>query len=196
MTILEKPAYWLTGCLLVIVLGFGAWVVCSAQETPETTAPKEMPKEAPAETPKETPAETPKETPKETPAQTPQETPAETPKEPPKEKPKETLGEARRSPGGTIPLPRAPLLKENTRLIDVEGVILDLKDDLKKSPVSRPVFQPREGLNYFILLENLLLQKVIGETAHGERPVRVRGTVTIYGGRNYLLLDWAAVKQE
>ena len=101
-----------------------------------------------------------------------------------------------RSPGGTIPLPRAPLLKENSRLIDVEGLIVDLKDDLKASPVNRAVFQPTDGLGYFILLENTLLEKTLRETAHGERPVRVRGTITLFQGKNYLMLDWAAVKRE
>jgi hypothetical protein len=101
-----------------------------------------------------------------------------------------------RSPGGTVPVPRAPLLKENSRLIDVEGLILDMKDDLKASPVHRWVFQPKDGLGYLILLENSLLEKTLTETAHGERPVRVRGTITLCQGKNYLLLDWAAVKRE
>ena len=105
-------------------------------------------------------------------------------------------GEIPRSPGGTVPLPRAPLLKENSRLVDVEGLILDMKDDLKTSPVHRAVFQPKDGLGYFILLENELLGKTLPETAHGERPVRVRGTITLFQGKNYLLLDWAAVKRE
>jgi len=100
------------------------------------------------------------------------------------------------SPGGTVPLPRAPLLKEDTRLIDVEGLILDMKDDLKASPVHRAVFQPKDGLGYFVLLENSVLEKALVETSHGERPVRVRGTVTLCVGRNYLLLDWAAVKRD
>lgn len=100
------------------------------------------------------------------------------------------------SPGGTVPVPRASLLKENSRLIDVEGLILDMRDDLKISPVHRAVFQPRDGLGYFILLENLLLEKTLKQTAHGERPVRVRGTITVFRGKNYLLLDWAAVKGE
>jgi len=104
--------------------------------------------------------------------------------------------ETPRSPGGTVPLPRAPLLRENSRLIDVEGLVLDMKDDLKISSVHRWVFQPRDGLGYFILLENTLLEKTLVETAHGERPVRVRGTVTLCRGKNYLLLDWAAVKRE
>ena len=124
------------------------------------------------------------------------ETPTETPKETPKETPTEPPGETPRSPGGTIPLPRAALLRENTRLIDVEGLILDLKDDLKTSPVSRAVFQPKDGLGYFILLENALLEKTLAETAHGERPVKVRGTISLFRGKNYLQLDYAAVKQE
>ena len=147
-------------------------------------AQDEPAEKAPVETPKETPAEPPKETPKETPEETPKETPKEEP------------GETPRSPGGTLPLPRAALLKENTRLIDVEGLVLDLKDDLKASPVSRAVFQPKDGLGYFILLENALLEKVLSQTAHGERPVKVRGTVTLFRRKNYLLLDYAAVKQE
>jgi hypothetical protein len=99
-------------------------------------------------------------------------------------------------PPDKVPMPAAPLLKENSRLIDVEGLILDLKDDLKIGEVNRPVFQPKDGLGYLILLENTLLEKVIGETAHGERPVKVRGTVTLFREKNYLLLDAAAVKRE
>ena len=71
-----------------------------------------------------------------------------------------------------------------------------MKDDLKASPVHRWVFQPKDGLGYLILLENSLLEKTLTETAHGERPVRVRGTITLCQGKNYLLLDWAAVKRE
>jgi len=104
--------------------------------------------------------------------------------------------ETPKSPGGTVPLPRAPLLKENSRLIDVEGLILDMKDDLKVSPVHRWAFQPKDGLGYLILLENTLLEKTLAETAHGERPIRVRGTITLCRGKNYLLLDWAAIKRE
>ncbi|HUW57455.1 MAG TPA: hypothetical protein VMZ92_12530 [Planctomycetota bacterium] len=100
------------------------------------------------------------------------------------------------SPGGTVPLPQAPLLKENSRLIDVEGLIVDLKDDLHASPVPRAVFQPKDGLGYFILLENMLLEKTLKETAHGERAVRVRGTITQFRKKNYLMLDWAAVKRD
>jgi hypothetical protein len=95
-----------------------------------------------------------------------------------------------------VPVPRAPLLKENSRLIDVEGVILDMKDDLKTSAVHRAIFQPRDQAGYLILLENALLEKTLQETAHGERPVKVRGTVTVFQAKNYLLLDWAAVKRE
>jgi len=62
----------------------------------------------------------------------------------------EPAQESRRDGSG----PRASLLKENSRLIDVEGLILDMKDDLKASPVHRWVFQPKDGLGYLILLEN------------------------------------------
>ncbi len=95
-----------------------------------------------------------------------------------------------------VPLPRAPLLKEDSRLIDVEGLILDMKDDLKKGKVHRAVFQPKDGLGYFILLENELLEKTLAQTSHGERPVKVRGTITTFKKRNYLLLDWAAIKRK
>lgn len=95
-----------------------------------------------------------------------------------------------------VPLPRAPLLKEDSRLIDVEGLVLDMKDDLKKGKVHRAVFQPKDGLGYFILLENELLEKTLALTSHGERPVKVRGTITTFKKQNYLLLDWAAVKRK
>lgn len=99
-------------------------------------------------------------------------------------------------PPDKVPMPAAPLLKENSRLIDVEGLIVDLKDDLHASPVPRAVFQPKDGLGYFILLENMLLEKTLKETAHGERAVRVRGTITQFRKKNYLMLDWAAVKRD
>ena len=178
MKSLRTLALLSAGLLFVVALAL------YAQDEPAAQPPAETPKETPAEPPKETPEETPKETPK------------ETPEEPPKETPKVEPAETPRSPGGTLPLPRAALLKENTRLIDVEGLVLDLKDDLKASPVSRAVFQPKDGLGYFILLENALLEKVLAETSHGERPVKVRGTITIFRRKNYLQLDYAAVKQE
>lgn len=152
---------------LVLVVALAVY----AQEEPATPPPADQPKE---EAPKE-----------------------EAPKEAaPKEKPAPELGPAPKSPGGSIVLPRKALLKENTRLIDVEGLVLDLKVDLNASPVSRAIFQPRDGSGYFILLENALLEKTLAETAHGERPVKVRGTVSIFRGKNYLMLDYAAVKQE
>ena len=119
---------------------------------------------------------------------------AKAPEEAAKDAPKKPVEP--RSPGGTVPIPRAPVLKENTRLVDVEGLVLDMKDDLKVSLVHRAAFQPKDGLGYFILLENELLEKTLAQTAHGERPVRVRGTITVFRGRNYLQLDWAAVKRE
>jgi hypothetical protein len=100
------------------------------------------------------------------------------------------------SPGGAVELPKAPLLKENTRLVDVEGLVLDLVDDLKVGSVHRAVFQPRDGLGYYILLENNMLEKLLRQTAHGERPVKIRGTITVFRAQNYLLLDWAAVAGE
>jgi len=99
-------------------------------------------------------------------------------------------------PPKEVPMPPAPLLKENSRLIDVEGLILDLKTDLEVGKVSRAVFQPKDALGYLILLENSLLEKVLKDTAHGERPVKVRGTVTVFREKNYLLLDYAAVKRD
>ncbi len=174
MNSIVRPAVLISGLFLFAVLALGAWALYAADE-PAGEAPAPAPKEeAPAE---EAPAQPPKE---------------EAPKPPPPQEPAETP----KSPGGTVSLPRTPLLKENTRLVDVEGLILDLKDDLKTSPVSRAIFQPRDGSGYFILLENAMLEKVLAETAHGERPVRVRGTITVFRRHNYLQLDYAAVKQE
>ncbi len=181
-----RPYVAALGVAVLLAVSAGAVAIFAQDETvppPPKETPSEAPKDAPSETPKDAPSETPKET------------PGDAPKDEPKETPK-VEGPAPKSPGGSIVLPRAPLLKENTRLIDIEGLILDLKADLKVGDVSRAVFQPKDGLGYFILLENTLLQKTLAVTAHGERPVRVRGTITVFNGRNYLMLDYAAVKQE
>ncbi len=88
------------------------------------------------------------------------------------------------------------LLRENTRLIDRTGRILCLKDDLGIGNVHRSVFQPMGELGYFILLENSFLEKVEAQTRHGERDVKISGTVTEYRGRNYLLLTRVFVRHD
>ena len=103
------------------------------------------------------------------------------------------------------PTPRAgpvgPLLKpaflypEPHRLIDRVGKVVDLKTDLGVGRESRSVFVPRTGEGYFVLLENAALGELEEHTRHGEKLVKVSGTVTVYDGRNYLLLTrW--VRQE
>jgi len=92
---------------------------------------------------------------------------------------------------------KAPvLLKENTRLIDRTGRILCLRDDLGVGTVPRSVFQPNGELGYFILLENAELQKLEDQTRHGEREVRISGTVTEYRGQNFLLLTRVFVRRD
>ena len=87
------------------------------------------------------------------------------------------------------------LLRENTRLIDRTGRILCLRDDLGIGNVQRSVFQPKGELGYFILLENAFLEKLEAQTRHGERDVKISGTVTEYRGTNYLLLTRVFVRR-
>lgn len=93
------------------------------------------------------------------------------------------------------PRTKAVLLRENTRLIDRTGRILCLRDDLNVGNVARSVFQPRGELGYFILLENKYLETLEAQTRHGERDVKVSGTVTEYRGKNYLLLTRVFVRR-
>lgn len=95
-----------------------------------------------------------------------------------------------------IPRTDAVLLRENTRLIDRTGQILCLRDDLDTGNVARSVFQPKGDLGYFILLENKYLEKIETHTRHGERDVKVSGTVTEYRGQNFLLLTRVFVRRK
>ena len=90
----------------------------------------------------------------------------------------------------------APLIRENTRLIDRTGVILCLRDDLGIGNVPRSVFRLKGDLGYFILMENTFLEKVEDQTRHGEREVRISGTVTEYRGQNYLLLTRVFLRRD
>ena len=96
---------------------------------------------------------------------------------------------------GEAPTP-PPMLKENTRLIDRTGRILSLSADLGVGTIPRSVFQPSGELGYYILLENKLLEKVEAQTRHGERDVKISGTVSEYRGQNFLLLTRVYVSQK
>jgi len=91
---------------------------------------------------------------------------------------------------------RAGLLREDSRLINIKGKIMDLKTDLKKSVYSRSAFVPKNGPGYFILLENRNLEEIEEITRHGEKEILVSGTVTVYNGRNYLLLTRYYVRKD
>jgi len=91
-----------------------------------------------------------------------------------------------------------PLLKpesvypEKYRVIEWIGKVVDLKTDLGVGEEHRSVFVPQTGQGYFILLENAALEDLEKYTRHGEKMVKVTGTVSLYQGRNYLLLSrWA-----
>lgn len=101
---------------------------------------------------------------------------------------------AESKPGETPAVP--PMLKENTRLIDRTGRILSLSADLGVGTIPRSVFQPSGELGYYILLENKLLEKVEAQTRHGERDVKISGTVSEYRGQNFLLLTRVYVSQK
>ncbi len=105
-------------------------------------------------------------------------------------------------PSAPTPAPTAepvgPLLKpallypESHRLIDRVGRVVDLKTDLGVGRENRSVFVPQTGEGYFVLLENAALGELEEYTRHGEKLVKVSGTVTVYDGRNYFLLTrWA-----
>ena len=86
----------------------------------------------------------------------------------------------------------AVLYPEKYRIIEWQGKVVDLKADLGVGREHRSVFVPQTGEGYFILLENAVLEDLEQYTRHGEKVVKVTGTVTRYGGRNYLLLSrWA-----
>jgi len=72
------------------------------------------------------------------------------------------------------------------------GKVVDLGADLGVGQSHRSVFVPQDGQGYFILLENSQLEELEKYTRHGEKLVKVSGTVTLYDGRNYLLISrWA-----
>jgi hypothetical protein len=89
----------------------------------------------------------------------------------------------------------APLLQpvtlypERAVIIEQVGKVVALKTDLGVGEEDRAVFVPVTGTGYFILLENALLEDLQKYTRHGEELVKVSGTVTLYQGRNYLLLS-------
>ncbi len=114
----------------------------------------------------------------------------------PSEKPPETKEAPPPKAKTEIPRTDAVLLRENTRLIDRTGRILCLRDDLDTGNVVRSVFQPKGDLGYFILLENKYLEKIETHTRHGERDVKVSGTVTEYRGQNFLLLTRVFVRRK
>lgn len=86
----------------------------------------------------------------------------------------------------------AALYPEKYRVIEWLGKVVDLKADLGVGQEHRSVFIPQTGEGYFVLLENAALEDLEKYTRHGEKVVKVTGTVTLYEGRNHLLLDrWA-----
>lgn len=102
---------------------------------------------------------------------------------------------AQPAPAPTTRQAIAPLLKpmtlypEKSVVIEEVGKVVALKTDLGVGEVDRPVFVPQAGTGYFVLLENALLEDLEKYTRHGEELVKVSGTVTLYQGRDYLLLS-------
>jgi hypothetical protein len=86
------------------------------------------------------------------------------------------------------------LLREDARFINVKGRIMDVRHDLKQSDHSRSAFVPKNYPGFFPLLENRKLEEIEEITRHGEKEVIVSGTVTVYRGKNYLLLTRFSVK--
>ena len=103
-------------------------------------------------------------------------------------------GEKKTPPAEEKETKKVNLLREDTRLVNVKGKIMDLKYDLDKSDRSRSAFVPKNSPGYFILLENRNLEKIEEITKRGEKEVLVSGTVTVYKGKNYLLLTRTSVK--
>ena len=99
------------------------------------------------------------------------------------------------APPATTKEALAPLLKpiavypEKARVVEEVGKVVALATDLGVGDEDRSVFVPQTGTGYFILLENALLEDLQKYTRHGEELVKVSGTVTLYQGRNYLLLS-------
>jgi hypothetical protein len=80
-------------------------------------------------------------------------------------------------------------LREGVSLANVPGTFQDAGE--------RVAFHPDGGQGPFLVLENLMLERVqrIGDET-GNRPWIVSGTLTEYGGHNYLLLQRAVVAAE
>lgn len=85
--------------------------------------------------------------------------------------------------------PTAQRLREGVTLSNVLGTFEDAGD--------RIAFHPEDGQGPFLVLENLMLervQRIRDET--GNRGWIVNGVLTEYGGHNYLLLQRAVVVAE
>jgi len=90
----------------------------------------------------------------------------------------------------------AAVLPEDTRLINWQGLLVVVKTTDKKTSetCNRLAFEPRASGGPFILLENSVLEEIEKTAPVGTGiEVRVRGTLTAYKGRNYLLLTSARV---
>ena len=83
------------------------------------------------------------------------------------------------------------LLPEESRLIDRVGRLFTSKDLGMEGP-ERLVFVLKAGGEKFTVLENLNLERLETAGRHGEREVTISGTITVYRGKNYLLLTRVA----
>ena len=88
--------------------------------------------------------------------------------------------------GGTSP--GQEVLPEDMRFIDRAGIIFSLKADLKRQEEHRSIFVPKAGGKALVILENQNLERLEKVAAHGEREVAISGTITVYRGRNYILI--------
>ncbi len=82
----------------------------------------------------------------------------------------------------------ADVVPEDSRLIDRAGRVHSLKDYLPASEADRPLFVLKAGGDTYIILENQNLEHIERAGRRGQREVAISGTLTVYRGKNYLLL--------
>lgn len=95
---------------------------------------------------------------------------------------------------------KADVLRENTRLLDRRGRIVNYQLDVLGEPTAtkhdRTAFVSIDDNQVFILLENHKLEALERLTRRGEKVIKVSGTLKTYRGKNYLMITRYHVRDE
>jgi len=95
---------------------------------------------------------------------------------------------------------KSAALRENTRLLDRRGRIVNYQLDVLGEPTAakhdRSAFVSVDDTQVFILLENRRLEALERITRRGEKVIKVSGTVKAYRGKNYLLITRYQAREE